>query len=52
MTITRTTARSVTEFMNDPIGFFGQSYTQMHSIPRPELEELQRQAMGIRFREH
>src|SRR6202007_1703251 len=38
--------------MNDPIGFFGQSYTQRHSIDRRELEELQRQAMGIRFREH
>src|SRR5246127_5887148 len=52
MTVTRTTARSVTQFMDDPINFFGQSYTQMHSIPRRELEELQRQAMGIRFREH
>src|SRR6202007_2853844 len=52
MTVTRTTARSVTQFMDDPINFFGQSYTQMHSIPRDELEDLQRQAMGIRFRQH
>ena len=52
MTVTRTTARSVTQFMDDPINFFGQSYTQMHSVPRRELEALQRQAMGIRFREH
>src|SRR6516225_3398121 len=52
MTVTRTTARSVTQFMDDPINFFGQSYTQMHSVPRPELEALQRQAMGIRFRDH
>src|SRR5271170_4121146 len=52
MTVIGNTAQSVTEFMDDPIGFFGQSYTQMHSIGRPELEELQRQAMGIRFRQH
>ncbi len=46
------TTKSVTHFMDDPINFFGQSYTQMHSISRAELEELQRQAMGIRFRQH
>src|SRR6516162_11631863 len=52
MTVTDKTAPPVYEFMNDPIGFFGQSYTKMHSIPRTEIEGLQRQAMGIRFREH
>jgi hypothetical protein len=52
MTVTEKTAPPVHEFMNDPIGFFGQSYTKMHSISRAELEGLQRQAMGIRFREH
>jgi len=52
MTVTDKTAPPVYEFMNDPIGFFGQSYTKMHSIPRTELEGLQRQAMGIRFQEH
>ena len=52
MTVTENSAQSVTEFMNDPINFFDQSYTQMHSIDRDELQELQRQAMGIRFREH
>src|SRR6201997_4090524 len=52
MTVTDKPARPVAEFMNDPIGFFGQSYTQMHSIDRAELEELQRQAMGIRFQQH
>ncbi len=46
------TTQSVTQFMDDPINFFEQSYTQMHSIPRAELEELQRQAMGIRFGQH
>src|ERR1700733_7005696 len=38
--------------MDDPINFFGQSYTQMHSIGRDELEALQRQAMSIRFQQH
>ncbi|WP_406817268.1 hypothetical protein [Mycobacterium sp. M23085] len=52
MTVTESTALPVHEFMNDPIGFFSQSYTQMHSIDRLELEELQRQAMRIRFAEH
>src|SRR5246127_4058173 len=52
MTVTEKTARSVTEFMDDPISFFGQSYTQMHSISRSEPEALQRQAMDIRFQQH
>src|ERR1700737_4433798 len=52
MTVTEKTARSVTEFMDDPISFFSQSYTQMHSISRDELEALQRQAMSIRFQQH
>src|ERR1035441_7450196 len=52
MAVTQKTARSVTEFMDDPISFFGQSYTQMHSIDRSELEALQRQAMSIRFQQH
>jgi hypothetical protein len=43
---------SLTQFMDDPLHFFGQSYTQMHTIPRAEVEELQRQAMGIRFAQH
>src|ERR1700689_3643932 len=52
VTATQKTARSVTEFMDDPIDFFGQSYTQMHSIGRDELQALQRQAMSIRFQQH
>jgi hypothetical protein len=52
MAATAKTTRSVTDFMDDPISFFGQSYTQMHSISRGELEALQRQAMGIRFQQH
>jgi hypothetical protein len=46
------TTTTVSDFMDDPIEFFGQSYTQMHSIPRDELEKLQRQAMSIRFQQH
>src|SRR5271154_5905118 len=38
--------------MDDPINYFGQSYTQMHSIDRDELESLQRQAMANRFQQH
>jgi hypothetical protein len=52
MTVTHKTARSLTEYMDDPINFFGHSYTQMHSINRGELESLQRQAMAARFRQH
>src|SRR5258707_5263911 len=52
MTMSAPTTKSVTQFMDDPITFFGQSYTQMHTIPRGELEELQRQAISIRFQQH
>ena len=43
---------TIEQFMDDPISFFGHSLTQMHSIPRDVLAELQRQAMSIRFRQH
>ena len=52
MSATQARALSVTQFMDDPIHFFGHSYTRMHSVPREELEELQRGAVGIRFRQH
>jgi len=39
-------------FMDRPLDFFGESLTKMHSIPRDELEELQREAMIERFSEH
>jgi hypothetical protein len=52
MTLVHETGRSLAEFMDDPINFFGQSYTQMHRIDREELESLQRQAMSIRFEQH
>jgi hypothetical protein len=52
MSVTEQSARSVEQFMDDPINFFGESYTQMHSFRRDELEDLQRQAMKIRFGQH
>jgi len=39
-------------FMSDPLAYFDQSITRMHMISRPELEELQRQALRIRVAEH
>jgi hypothetical protein len=33
---------TVQTFMNSPLNYFGESITPMHSIPRDELEELQR----------
>jgi hypothetical protein len=44
--------KSVETFMNTPMTYFENSITQMHSVPRAELVELQRQAMQIRFGEH
>jgi hypothetical protein len=49
---TQQSTRTVEQFMDDPITFFDESLTQMHSIARDELEELQRQAMAIRFQQH
>ncbi len=44
--------RTVETFMNDPIAFFDRSITQMHMVPRDELEALQRRAMALRFAQH
>src|SRR5215470_16129533 len=44
--------RSLATFMDDPMAYFDHSVTQMHSIPRPELEALQRAAMARRFEQH
>ncbi len=46
------TEKTLDTFMNDPIGYFDQSITRMHMIPRDELEGLQREAMRRRFAEH
>ena len=47
-----TQTKTVETFMNDPIEFFDESVTKMHTIPRDELESLQREAMAIRFADH
>ncbi|MDP6977958.1 MAG: hypothetical protein QF570_05055 [Myxococcota bacterium] len=39
-------------FMNDPIEYFDASITKMHTIPREELEALQREGMRKRFAYH
>lgn len=44
--------KSLDLFMNDPIAYFDSSITKMHTIPRPELEALQRDAMRTRFVDH
>ena len=38
--------------MKDPIGFFDNSITKMHRMPKEEVEALQRIGMSIRFKEH
>jgi hypothetical protein len=38
-------------FMDRPLDYFEESVTKMHSVPREELEEMQRQAMIERFGE-
>ena len=44
--------KTLDAFMNDPIGYFDSSITKMHTIPRSELEPLQREAMSRRFSDH
>jgi len=46
----RATAReSARDLIRDPLAFFGMSHTKMHSVPRGVLEELQREALSLRF---
>jgi hypothetical protein len=44
--------QTLVTFMDDPMGHFDHSVTKMHSIPRAELESLQRSAMARRFSQH
>ncbi len=44
--------KNVETFMNDPMAYFDQSITKMHTIPRVDLEGLQREAMSRRVSEH
>jgi len=36
-------------FIADPLAFFDMSFTKMQSVPRSLLEELQREALSLRF---
>ncbi|MCG7609005.1 MULTISPECIES: hypothetical protein [Mycobacterium] len=38
-------------FMDRPLDYFEESVTKMHSVPRDQLEEMQREAMIERFGE-
>jgi hypothetical protein len=40
------------EFLADPCGFFSMSYTELHSVPRERLAELQRAGLAARFEQH
>ena len=44
--------KSVTAFMDDPVGYFDRSVTKMHRLPRAELAALQRAALKRRFAQH
>jgi hypothetical protein len=42
----------IRRFMEDPTEWFGRSLTAMHSMPRKELDDLQREAMALRVADH
>lgn len=44
--------KTLDTFMNDPIAHFDASITKMHTLPRAELEAMQREAMSRRFTDH
>jgi hypothetical protein len=44
-----TVKESARAFIEDPVAFFGMSYTKMHSVPRDKLQELQTEALKMRF---
>ena len=44
-----TIEESAREFIRDPLTFFDMSLTQMQSVPRDLLEELQTEALSMRF---
>lgn len=43
------TTNSVQNFVDDTVGYFNTSYTQMHSVPRDTLAELQLAGIQLRF---
>ncbi|MBX7432215.1 hypothetical protein JDV09_08845 [Mycobacterium sp. Y57] len=44
-----TTKESATAFIEDPLAFFDMSLTKMQSVPRDVLQELQAEALSMRF---
>lgn len=46
---TATLKESAAAFIKDPLEFFGMSFTKMQSVPRPLLDELQTEALSMRF---
>jgi hypothetical protein len=44
-----TTKESAEAFIADPLTFFDMSLTKMQSVPRDRLEELQTEALSMRF---
>ncbi len=46
------TTKTFESFLNDPIAYFDGSITEMHMIPRAELDALQRRALATRFAQH
>ena len=44
-----TTKESAEAFIEDPLTFFDMSLTKMQSVPRDRLEELQTEALTMRF---
>jgi len=46
-----TVRESARDFIEDPLSFFDMSHTKMQSVPRNVLEELQTEALAMRFEE-
>jgi hypothetical protein len=44
-----TIKESAEAFIEDPLAFFDMSLTKMQSVPRDLLEELQTEALSMRF---
>jgi hypothetical protein len=44
--------KTIEDFLNDPMEYFDQSITKMHSIPLEKLERIQTAALPMRFQQH
>ena len=49
---TATTKEAAAAFIEDPLSFFEMSYTKMQSVPRELMNELQTEALKLRFEDH